>query len=214
MVGRSRITCVMPAYLRPERTKRAIQSVLSQQFVGFQLIIVFDGCPHYKHLKEIDWIRKEMDNNQIDPVNTIEVIHLEQNHSDYGSYARWIGIQKATAPYVCFLDNDDIILSKHFESYCTSMEENPDVDLGYFNSYIEPIHYIRQSSLNYGAIGHSEIIVKTSILKDKYVVDPTYGHDWNLISSIVNGGYKTMYFNKMPTYIVKSLQSHRETGID
>lgn len=165
--------------------------------------------PFYKSYKE-NWIQEP----QIEGNNRIEIINLEQNHGDYGSYARWIGLQKAEGQYTVFLDNDDVILPKHFANYYGQAIINHEAPLCYFNTYIEPINYIREARLQFGGIGHAEIIVKTDILKQNYVLEPNYGHDWTLIQRIIGSGSKAVHINTTPTYIVKSLPNNQEVGID
>lgn len=207
----AKLTCIMPVYLRPQRTLRAIASVLQQEFDGYQFIIVNDGCPYFSKAIQENWIKEPENNNG---ENRIEIINLENNHADYGSYARWIGIQKAEGEYTLFIDNDDVILPKHFINYYNNAIINSDASMVYFNTYVEPINYIRESKLQYGSIGHAEIIVKTQVLKDNYVLESTYGHDWTLIQRIMGTGKKCVHVNSTPTYIVKSLPNNIEIGID
>lgn len=202
---RTKLTCILPVFGRPQRTKRAIQSVLAQEFEGWQLIIINDACPYFEH--------KWLQDIRVSQNNELTYLTLDTNHNDYGSHARWIGLQFANGEHTIFLDNDDVILPKHFQNYQSIMDMHPHAVMGYTNTYVEPINYIREPRLEFGSIGHAEIIVKTDILKEAYQIDPSYGHDWTLIQRICGRG-EVVYHKSTPTYIIKSLQSHRESDID
>ena len=91
-------TVVMPAYGVEKYLAKAVESIESQTFQEWELIIVEDGSPDKtgslaEKLKEKD--------------ARIRVIHHEQNKGL--SEARNTGIQHATGRYIWFMDPDDTV---------------------------------------------------------------------------------------------------------
>lgn len=131
----------------------------------------------------------------------------------YGCHIINQNIERAKGEYFVFYANDDIILPNHFENYLSAIE-GTDYDFVYFNSNIMG-EFTRNSSLNFGQIGHSELIVKTEFLKKMPKHTDSYGHDWDLIQNMINAGAKYIKaYDNPPTYIVKSLANNREQNID
>jgi hypothetical protein len=119
-----------------------------------------------------------------------------------------------------FMDNDDVILPNHMSSYYNAIS-NTDNDLMYFNTFIEPIEHanskrgsVRDSKIEKGMIGHSEIIVKSSLLKSLTPEKPEYNHDWLWIKNIIDSGAKHEKFVTEPTYMIMSVGELREKNID
>jgi hypothetical protein len=122
-------------------------------------------------------------------------------------------IKIAQGKYFVFFANDDILLPNHFENYLSQIE-NTDLDFVYFNSEVKPNNSIRNSRLEYGMIGHSELIVRTEFLRQMPTHNEHYGHDWALIQSMMLNGKHKKAENCPATYHVMSLSDNREQGID
>jgi hypothetical protein len=91
----------------------------------------------------------------------------------------------------------------------------------YFNTLVEPIEHangmrglLRDSKLEKGLIGHSEIIVKSNLLKLLTPEKPEYNHDWLLIESMLNAVAKHEKHISQPTYMIMSVGELREKNID
>ena len=122
-------------------------------------------------------------------------------------------IKIAQGKYFVFFANDDIILPNHFENYLSQIE-GTDLDFVYFNSEVKPNNSIRNSRLEYGMIGHSELIVRTEFIRQMPTHNEHYGHDWALIQSMMLNGKHKKAENCPATYHVMSLSDNREQGID
>lgn len=205
------LSCIIPCYGRPQRTLRALDSVVAQTFKArWEAIFIGDGCPFFQQNID-DGVFQDYSNRF--PGKLI-FKNLEKNYGGFGAIARKEGIDTAEGKYICFLDNDDVLLPNHFENYYMFMKANPDIDVGYFNSYIDPWKRERKTYLGPDAVGHSEIIVKAEILKKEYIPNYEYGHDWTLIDSLIKKGYTHSKCRNPPTYIIKGLGDSRETSID
>ena len=97
MIDNPLISVVMPNYNGHRFVEQAIDSVLSQTYKYFELIIV-DDCSKDDSLQLIK------EKAKID--NRIIVIELEQNRGV--ANARNIGIKHAIGEYIALLDNDDL----------------------------------------------------------------------------------------------------------
>jgi hypothetical protein len=104
-------------------------------------------------------------------------------------------------------------MPNHFENYLSQIE-GTDYDFVYFNSEVKPNNSLRIAQLQYGSIGHSELIVRTEFLKQMPTHNEHYGHDFALIQNMMQNGKHKKALNCPPTYYVMSLSDNREQGID
>lgn len=88
------VTAVVPTHNRPEMMRRAVQSILDQEYDGdVEVVVVFDACEPFDPPVEVPPRRK---------VRTVV-----NSHSRGLAGARNTGIDAATYDYVAFLDDDD-----------------------------------------------------------------------------------------------------------
>lgn len=213
-----RLSLICPCYKKPQRTLRAISSVLEQDTDGWEALFIGDGCPQFESMMD-DGTFSSFSEKALLRGNEMHFMNLSQHMGFWGYQARNIGIDLARGKYIVFLDNDDVLMPNHFSNYLSAIE-NTEFDMVYFDSYIEPIVSRRKSELRYGSIGHSEIIVKTSKLKG-FKQRAEYGHDWGMIEHLLRNNVLAEKSNNEPTYIVKAIggeDSNRERlgekGID
>ena len=207
-----RLTLSMASYQRPQRTMRSIECISNQTINGWEALIVGDGCSFLSEILPTD---------ALDPYyakaeeggNILKVENLNTNMGGYGYHIINLNIERAKGEYFMFYANDDIILPNHFENYLSAIE-GTDYDFVYFNSSILG-EFTRYSGLNFGQIGHSELIIRTDFLKKMPKHTDEYGHDWDLIQNMINAGAKHRKADDTPpTYIVKSIANKREQNID
>ncbi|MBK8805292.1 MAG: glycosyltransferase [Bacteroidales bacterium] len=92
---------ILPSYNRANFIKKAISSVLQQQFRSWELIVVDDGS--------VD--------NTFEVVSSFtdsRIVYVWQNNQER-SAARNNGINAAKGEYICFLDSDDEFLPMHLQ---------------------------------------------------------------------------------------------------
>ncbi len=205
------LTCIVPCYERPQRTIRVVENIIAQDFKkDWEAIFIGDGCPYFQKYLEDGTFKKYSD----EYIGKLTFLNLEKNYGGWGTMARKEGLNRASGMYTCFLDNDDVILPTHFSNYYEFISERPELDWAYFNTFIEPYKKERNTYVGPCAIGHSEIIAKTTILRKEYSLDYEYGHDWNLIKKLSERNYKYDKCKNSPTYIIKGVLYDREEGID
>ena len=113
---RTKLSVVVPVYNVENYLKKCINSILSQTFKDFELILVDDGstdnsghiCDEYDHQYE-----------------KVKVIHKENGGL---SSARNAGIEIATGEYISFIDSDDYIDSNMFLNMIEALQNtNKDI---------------------------------------------------------------------------------------
>lgn len=103
------VSVIIPFYAGVDWLKEAVDSVLSQTYKDYEIIVVNDGSPENvtefleQYFKKIKYIKK---------VN------------GGPSTARNVGIDAATGKYIAFLDSDDRWLPKKLETQLEYMKKN------------------------------------------------------------------------------------------
>ena len=92
-----KISVIVPVYKAEQYLPRCVDSILSQSFIDFELILVDDGSPDNSGIICDEYA-------SID--NRVKVIHKENGGV---STARNVGIKKATGEWITFIDADDYI---------------------------------------------------------------------------------------------------------
>lgn len=208
-----KLTCICPIWKRPQRTIRAIESVLAQNFKGAETLFIGDACPLFQERLD-DGTFAEYAKKAEATGNKFIFKNLTERGGGWGHMARLEGVSMAQGKYICFLDNDDVLKPNHFESYYSFMESNPDIDAGYLNAYTVPWNKQRVATLSRGGIGNAELIFKAEALKKEMQPDAEYEHDWRLVERMLKKGYKFKKSTNRATYMIMSIPNFRETGID
>jgi glycosyltransferase involved in cell wall biosynthesis len=110
------VAVIMPVYNRAASVRRAIDSVLAQDFADFELIVADDGSTD-ETVEAVESIE--------DP--RISVLRAERNRGS--NAARNRGIRAASAPLVAFLDSDDAYLPNKLAMVVRTFAERPELDV-------------------------------------------------------------------------------------
>ena len=106
-----KISIIIPTYNRGYTILKSIKSVLNQTYKNFEILIIDDGSNDNT---------KDLILNLED--SRIKYIKLKNNKG--ASFARNIGIQKASGKYISFLDSDDIYRQDKLEKQYTNLIMN------------------------------------------------------------------------------------------
>jgi glycosyltransferase involved in cell wall biosynthesis len=207
-----RLSVSMPCYGRPQRTIRAINCIANQSINGWEALVIGDGCPVMQDFIDSDYFEDIIEMCSYNG-NDLIIQNNPVNQGGHGFAITNMNIEEAQGKYFTFFANDDIILPNHFENYLSQIE-GTDYDFVYFNSEVKPNNSLRIAQLQYGSIGHSELIVRTDFLRQMPTHNEHYGHDWALIQSMMLNGKHKKAENCPATYHVMSLSDNREQGID
>lgn len=99
----SLISVVIPAYNAASTIARALDSVLSQRFTDFEILVVNDGSPDTLELESVLNSYRE------------HVVYHKQENRGAGA-ARNAGVNNARGQFLAFLDADDYWLPNYLES--------------------------------------------------------------------------------------------------
>lgn len=112
-----KVSVIIPVYNAEKYISATIQSVLSQTYTNFEIIIIDDGSND----SSIDICKQFKDSR-------IKIIH-QQNRGLPG--ARNTGIRHANGDYLAFLDADDIWLSNKLDKHVEHLEKSPTVGISF-----------------------------------------------------------------------------------
>ena len=117
------VSIVIPLYNAEKYIEACINSVLTQTFADFELIIV-DDCSNDRSLEIVQGYQ--------DP--RIKIIHQIKNSGE--SSSRNLGLANARGKYVFFMDHDDAALNGLLETFYQTAEES-NADVVHMNSWID-----------------------------------------------------------------------------
>lgn len=103
------VSVVIPFYSNVEWLKEAVDSVLSQTYKDFEIIIVNDGSP-----EDVRWFLTEYEQY---------IVYKYQKNNGPAS-ARNAGIELAMGKYIAFLDSDDLWLNTKLEKQVELMKQH------------------------------------------------------------------------------------------
>ena len=95
----TKLSIIIPYYKTYDETKRLMDILIPQLTEETEVFLIDDGC----HDERLDQYKEK-----------INIIHLKENHGL--SYARNIGIKKATGEYIVFVDSDDYVSNDYIET--------------------------------------------------------------------------------------------------
>ncbi len=100
------ISVIVPVYKAEKYLHRCIDSILTQTFTDFELILVDDGSPDGSGAICDEYAHKD---------KRVKVIHKENGGV---SSARNAGLDIARGNIICFVDSDDWVENKFLDSFC------------------------------------------------------------------------------------------------
>lgn len=111
---------IIPTYNRAQLISRAIESVLSQTYEDFELIVVDDGSQD--NTKEI-----------IEKIEDERLVYLYKNNGGQNS-ALNVGIKASKGEIISFLDSDDIWLPSKLEKVLQKFNEDREIKCVYHSA--------------------------------------------------------------------------------
>lgn len=186
-----RFSVIMPSILsdypgaatgRDKKLLRAIDSVLSQSFTDFELIVVADGCRLTRYLVEKHYLANPQ-------VKLLVVDHKGL----FGNGPRNAGIATATGEYVIYLDNDDKWGVDHLKTFNDNINGE---DWVYSEDWVFNGDWIKRDAdpKQYGKIGTSNICHASRLGLRWKDSEAGYGHDYLFIQQLL----KFEHFKQIP----------------
>lgn len=115
---------MIPVYNGRAYLKETIESVLSQRCPAHEVIVVEDGSP----IPSDDIV-----------LRFPEVRYIVQTNTGV-SGARNHGVRVAESDWICFLDQDDVLLPQHLQQLAIAIENDPNADLLYTPRFVLELH--------------------------------------------------------------------------
>jgi glycosyltransferase involved in cell wall biosynthesis len=112
------VSVVIPTYNRAHLISRAIDSVLSQTFKNWELIIVDDRSTDNTKSRILKCTNRDK-----------RIKYVVNKHKKGSAGARNQGVELAKGEYIAFLDSDDEWKPWHLKCIVEQLEKNPDVDI-------------------------------------------------------------------------------------
>ena len=159
------VSVIIPAYNQAKYLGEAIQSVLSQTYLDYEIIVVDDGSTDNTPL-----VASQFGNN---------IRYIRQNNEGLGG-ARNTGIRNANGVYIALLDSDDLWLPDFLESMMQLAAQNDNASVLYCNiRYIDSEGYelpqvvegkLVADDLMYETLVEANFIIPSSVVMLRSVV--------------------------------------------
>lgn len=114
------ISIIIPVYNAEKYLCRTVDSILSQNSLDYELLLVDDGSKDCSGKICDEYARQD---------NRVRVFHKQNGGV---SSARNLGIDKATGEWILFVDSDDMVLPSALEFISTCISDNANCDLFIF----------------------------------------------------------------------------------
>jgi len=172
---------VIPTFNRSLVLKRAIESVLAQSFLNYEILVMDDGST---------------DDTQdiVESFQDQRIFYNWAENSGGPATPRNRGIDSSRADWICFLDADDLWYPDKLESVAEEIIRNPDSDLFCHNMMLSDKRKKRKSPLRYGPFK-----------KDFYRVMLIWGNRLSTSATTVRRDYlnrNKLRFNQSSDYVI------------
>lgn len=157
------VSIILPTYNRGYIIRRAIDSVFSQTYTNWELIIVDDGSTDDTFEKVNDYLNS---NNMLK--------YIKQSNSGL-ALARNVGIKISNGFLITFLDSDDEYLENHLELRVNFLNLNRDIDLIYGGVKVIGDPYVPDKNNLSKKIHLDECVVGATFFGKKYVFEKLQG---------------------------------------
>ncbi|BDA78887.1 glycosyl transferase [Leptospira kobayashii] len=126
------VSIILPTFHRPDATKKAIESVISQTYGNWELIVVDDGSKDTTWSALLSaypgWKSKLTSFGK----NT-KSIQLHQTTHRGVSSARNFGVERSGGEWICFLDSDDLWLPEKLSKQINYHKDHPEIRISQTN---------------------------------------------------------------------------------
>lgn len=212
----TKVSIIVPVYNEEQYISTTLDSIINQNFEGFELIVVDDGSTD----NTLEIVTEKLSNSKINH----KIIYQENNGV---SSARNRGIEESCGEYIVFVDADDYILTEHL-----SQLYNPDYDFSliqlvkkdgenisnshvYESEEISTKEFIKlelemKIPFNFVQLSYNADIIKNNNLK--FREDVTYGEDTDFAMRALSYGNKIKVSNEITYFYIQHNTSLTNTS--
>lgn len=177
------VSIIIPCFGVEKYLDRCMETIVNQTLKDIEIILVDDVSPDRVPEMCDEWAKKD---------SRIKVVHKEKNEGL--GFARNTGLEVATGEYVAFVDSDDFVDVKMYETlYNKALDNNSDVVLCNCVHYRDEEH----KSVRYDVKAEQKFEGRVQV--DEFLLDmvgplPSYSHDVKYMMSVWHGIYKRSIF--------------------
>lgn len=203
---------IVPTYFRPKLCLDAVNSILSQSYNNYEIILICHGKENY-----VSYLKENINTNQ----NLIKFYYIKDK---YSSEARNYGVKNSSGEWLVFLDDDDLWDREKLKIFADHILNNYNLDILYsdFVTYDLLNHKYTNSTLaqyfdyhrdlitalqysNFVSGGSAVAIKKNSFLKIGMFDESLGGcEDHDLWRRAINNRFIFYFINKKLTTYRKS----------
>lgn len=121
------VSVIIPTYKGNDKLYRAVYSVCKQTYDNIEIIVVDDNNPDTEERALTRQVIAAIQNQY----SNINYVQHEKNKN--GAAARNTGFRNSKGEYICFLDDDDFMLSERVEKAVRFMESNKEIGICFFD---------------------------------------------------------------------------------
>lgn len=112
------VTAVINTFERPHTLDRALASVLAQDYIDMEVLMIHDGPASEETVKVAEKYYEAFEAKEID----FSFMGLEEN-SGYQCVPKNVGVEHARGDYIAYLDDDNEWTPDHLSALVSSIEE-------------------------------------------------------------------------------------------
>ena len=211
-----KVSVIVPVFNNSEYIGTALDSIISQDFSGFEIIVIDDGSSD----NSLELITDKL--KDIDIPN--KIIHQENQGV---SAARNKGIEASSGDYLVFVDGDDYIAPNHLSSLYNGETDfsliqlvkkegnnvsNPHL---YFQNYLSTKEFIEMELKMQIPFNFVQLMYKSDIIKEnsiRFSSDYVYGEDTYFSLTALGYGEKIAISNEITYYYIQHQKSAVRTS--
>ena len=210
-----KVSVIVPVYNASQYISKTLNSILNQDFEGFEIIVIDDGSTD----NSLEIITRCLDDSPIPH----EIIHQENSGV---SVARNAGIDKSKGDYLVFIDADDYVSKNHLSSLYNGKtdfsltlyarkEEDKITNLDtYSQDVISTYDFIKMELNMQITFNFFQLMYKADIIKNnniKFTPGIVYGEDAEFAHKALNYGEEITVNNEVTYYYVQHPDSAIKT---
>ena len=179
MMKKPFFSVIIPTYNRKEFLKIAINSVLSQSYQDYELIVIDDGSA--------DGTMEMIGTGHWPVGKKREITYLRQAHQGVAE-ARNTGIKAAIGEFICFLDSDDRFREDKLDITCKNIKKHPEYKIFHTEEiwyrsgeylpqkghHKKPSGWVFENSVKLCSIGLSTAAINKMIFKEIGLFDKDF----------------------------------------
>ena len=209
-----KVSVIVPVYNASEYIGKTLDSIISQDFEGFEIIVVDDGSTD----NSLEIIERTLDKSNI----RNRIIHQENAGV---SVARNVGIDASCGDYLVFVDADDYVSTNHLSSLYNGRtdfsltlyakkegEKLTNLDT-YSQDEISADEFIEMELNMQITFNFFQLMYKSSIIKEnniRFTPGIVYGEDTEFAHTALNYGDRIAINNNVTYFYVQ----HSESAIN